>query len=482
MIYAGVHEGKLFTRDTKTKHYDYAVIVADPKAGSANNERYPAGEWSAENWCGRLDLARTKAKEAGKYFKKVQIIPVFMKSATALRDMEREIEQQKKAEEEALQAAQEAARAAEMEMYVRASQDEQDETTGYDAAIDAAFDLAEIQRKEAEAREFEDAQKREAALVFNFNQFQAAQEAGQEAREYQAAQEAALIVAAEKQNQDRERAEWLAENIEEEAEEAPQEPEDLLQEAREASQAGDGAALIGAALKFIAQLPPLPKEEEEKQPEKYGPVPYAPSLICKACGKLLSGPDSIKRGYGDKCWRKVWKFVRGTQEPEAPQGVKQNNNDSITDPDTALKTRLIIKKRIDCSEETCLCGEKVEGAPVYFYDHDGGYMIPGYSQPQWIYSFCENCGHENSLRKMHTVDIEDLETEGRREAGIRLAKEEAAKAAKKAQDPEPVHYLGTGQADPGPDGMGRPGGVLSIIREELQALQDKEQAPQEARK
>lgn len=62
-FYAQAEDGSIHTRKTD-RTYSHAVLVQDDK------------EWSATNFCGRLDLAQKKATEQSDHFKAVAVVPV----------------------------------------------------------------------------------------------------------------------------------------------------------------------------------------------------------------------------------------------------------------------------------------------------------------------------------------------------------------------------------------------------------------------
>lgn len=46
------------------------------------------------------------------------------------------------------------------------------------------------------------------------------------------------------------------------------------------------------------------------------------------------------------------------------------------------------------------CQSVLSHQSVEYYDHDGGYMVDGFQQKQWLYLTCPGCGYQWSLVKL----------------------------------------------------------------------------------
>lgn len=442
--FAGIKDFQMFTRESKTKHYEYVVICRAPYKAVRGQDNEA---WQAENWCGRLDLARTKSKALQKYYHEVLIIPVFQKTAAQVKILKEDLARQaKQQQEEGPAAPQEnlppqeiTATPAQVEEVINDMGGLIDASEAEKVVISRAVQAAQEEAEEAARMEaYYQAKREEEQAKFKGQEppeetEEVTAEVIQEALEEAAAAQAEDLAAGKPLKL--EGIQPVLDRISEENRQAMRNIETVIRricEAEEAREAQEEAQEPQEAdnIQALALYREEAQDDPEELPEKAGPVPYAPSLICKRCGKLLTGPESIARGYGDKCWRRVWKFIKAGKEPEEPL---ENDSGEKTDCFRARETRLEILRRIAASDEKCICGAHVDAEHFKSYDHEAGYRIPGYLNPQWIYTKCPQCGHENSLRKMVTVDIDDLETEGRLEAGARLAAEEAAAAAKKGK-------------------------------------------------
>ena len=69
-----------------------------------------------------------------------------------------------------------------------------------------------------------------------------------------------------------------------------------------------------------------------------------------------------------------------------------------------------IRKRVLKGKiQTCrTCGEPLENGELQSYDHDGGYDLKGFGQPQWVYLECSKCRYQLSIWKLR-IDLSDLE-------------------------------------------------------------------------
>lgn len=126
------------------------------------------------------------------------------------------------------------------------------------------------------------------------------------------------------------------------------------------------------------------------------------SRRCIACGRILSDPTSVARGYGPECYAKIRAATRTTHE----------DGSTITVVDARLAGRSLkaVQKayarnrarsgtyRISCRG----CGESLTAGYLQVRDHrgTGGYRLPGYGADLWITLRCPECGYELSVNKI----------------------------------------------------------------------------------
>jgi len=102
---------------------------------------------------------------------------------------------------------------------------------------------------------------------------------------------------------------------------------------------------------------------------------------------------SVQHGFGPICWQKL----NDTDYNERPASLRI----TITDQAEAQKSLAEIRELMKTVEkQTCRCGAQLDPANVEYYDHEGGYDLPGFGQPQWLYHHCEKCNFDYSLWKL----------------------------------------------------------------------------------
>ncbi|MFX1380752.1 MAG: DUF6011 domain-containing protein [Promethearchaeota archaeon] len=113
------------------------------------------------------------------------------------------------------------------------------------------------------------------------------------------------------------------------------------------------------------------------------------SNTCRRCGRALSDPKSIKRGYGPMCYGKV--KIQTTIETN----LEEVFFDIVITEEEAKPFRDQFTKRNECS-----CGFKgIHKEPILgYWDHPGGWMIRG--RMAWLYIHCPKCGYEWSIWKL----------------------------------------------------------------------------------
>lgn len=130
--------------------------------------------------------------------------------------------------------------------------------------------------------------------------------------------------------------------------------------------------------------------------------------LCRRCHRGISNPKSIKHGFGPVCWAKLQKMDYN----ERPTSFRI----TITDQKEASKSLEKVRELMQHAEvKTCRkCGEPLRPENIEYYDHPGGYDMPGFGQPQWLYHHCEECGFDYSLWKLRIPELagreQDIET------------------------------------------------------------------------
>lgn len=121
---------------------------------------------------------------------------------------------------------------------------------------------------------------------------------------------------------------------------------------------------------------------------------------CLRCGRQLSFPASVKRGYGNYCWQKVNQVATEMQSDFKP---------TIINSEEAEESRRKILLKIDQLEfphNECHCGNPIKKGILCSYDHDGGIQVKGYATKQWFYIHCEKCKYDYSIRKLGIYSVE----------------------------------------------------------------------------
>jgi len=98
---------------------------------------------------------------------------------------------------------------------------------------------------------------------------------------------------------------------------------------------------------------------------------------CNKCGRPLSDPESIQRGFGPTCWAKITAH-RDPLTGEFPLAEEALRN---TDPEKAK----------------CICGHDLRNEAVRGYEHDAGWQTD--HGKQWLFVKCPMCGYDMALWK-----------------------------------------------------------------------------------
>lgn len=127
---------------------------------------------------------------------------------------------------------------------------------------------------------------------------------------------------------------------------------------------------------------------------------------CKRCGRPIDGHESIQRGYGSTCWRKIKKQTRQNEQllSEGPRTIA----DQVLAAQTIRAIRALLA---DCERTECTCHHHVptRDMDIRSYDHPCGYHLPGFENPQWVYLECPSCGYQWSWWKLHGPSLQVLE-------------------------------------------------------------------------
>lgn len=125
------------------------------------------------------------------------------------------------------------------------------------------------------------------------------------------------------------------------------------------------------------------------------------SNSCLRCHRGLSDPDSVKRGFGPKCWSKV----RGKQKT-----LDEIEPRTVTEPALAEATMREIFRRAVRTGYTCDCKKHVpiHKMDLLSCDHSGGHPLQGFGEPQWVWFECPDCGYQLAYWKLRGESLEDL--------------------------------------------------------------------------
>lgn len=120
-------------------------------------------------------------------------------------------------------------------------------------------------------------------------------------------------------------------------------------------------------------------------------------VSCNRCGRSLSNLKSIMRGYGPICWKKI-------SSNEIIE--KYFEKGEIEDNDYPELSGYFDQLDI---EYKCRCGSfPIKHGSVDHYEHlEGGYLVNGYKNRQWIFVICHKCGISTSFRKLGIKEVND---------------------------------------------------------------------------
>lgn len=121
------------------------------------------------------------------------------------------------------------------------------------------------------------------------------------------------------------------------------------------------------------------------------------SLRCLRCGKYLTDPKSIARGFGPICWPKVRHLIEKHEEyDDLLKGPKEDNDYPM------IGDYMSYQKR-----NTCGCGGDLKNAQVDHYEHHKGVPIQGYKKKQWVFLICPKCTKRWALWKLGILAVSE---------------------------------------------------------------------------
>ena len=60
-----------------------------------------------------------------------------------------------------------------------------------------------------------------------------------------------------------------------------------------------------------------------------------------------------------------------------------------------------VGRLVEEKKPACICGADLRGIHVEHYGpHEGGYLVGGYMERQWVYIHCFRCGYDMALHKI----------------------------------------------------------------------------------
>lgn len=122
------------------------------------------------------------------------------------------------------------------------------------------------------------------------------------------------------------------------------------------------------------------------------------SDICRRCHRALRNKTSVQHGFGPVCWRKL----QNTAYEERPTSLRITIIDQAMAQESLERIREMMKHAE--KKECCKCGKPLNPANLEYYDHEGGYDLPGFGKPQWLYHQCK-CGYGYSLWKLRIPEL-----------------------------------------------------------------------------
>lgn len=137
------------------------------------------------------------------------------------------------------------------------------------------------------------------------------------------------------------------------------------------------------------------------------------SRRCIACGRILSDPSSVQRGYGPECYARIRRATTVTRDDHTT--VTYVDQPLAARSRKALQTvvaRALHRFRADGDPVRCSCGTPLTAGFLDLHDHlgHGGIRMPGYGADLWPTLRCDRCGYELAVWKIG-VTQEKIDTE-----------------------------------------------------------------------
>lgn len=134
------------------------------------------------------------------------------------------------------------------------------------------------------------------------------------------------------------------------------------------------------------------------------------SRRCIACGRILTDPTSVARGYGPECFAKIRGATTATRDDGTT--VTYVNSKLAQRSRLALMkavARALARLRSAGTPAVCRsCGERLMAGYIDVHDHrgTGGIRLPGYGSDLWAVIRCSECQYELSIGKIGVTQEE----------------------------------------------------------------------------
>ncbi len=128
---------------------------------------------------------------------------------------------------------------------------------------------------------------------------------------------------------------------------------------------------------------------------------------CRRCHRALSNKTSVQHGFGPVCWSKL----NAQDYDERPMMFRITITDQKEASKSLVRVREVMSTALNngTTRTACInCGEPLRPENIEYYDHPGGYDLPGFGQKQWLYHHCEECNHDLSLWKLRIPELPEL--------------------------------------------------------------------------
>lgn len=150
-----------------------------------------------------------------------------------------------------------------------------------------------------------------------------------------------------------------------------------------------------------------------------------PSRRCLACGRTLTHRDSIERGYGPTCYKRI---QAASEVNHGWDEVSTLVDMSLAD--ASIKAVQTVLRRLAAANDDShhhsagrprnrcpTCGRPLSTLVEYRDHGTGGLHLPGFAVKQWVWIPC-GCGYDTAVQKLgvtqHLID-QELDRQHRRE-------------------------------------------------------------------